>query len=462
MEVTSTMVAAFKWADNERPAERTVNSVSVTSEFNRGAWVDLALDASVPGLVPGANVTLRRSAVGEDAFDLPLVVVGPFRTANGGWSIRTIPKYHQAARPADGGLRVLCAARDVGDTIDFIKAMARELGIVLHTDDMSRIDLEKLGALAPCGGCLPVPACQLAEAAFGELLSAIGHETQAVTGWTRIVGAEGYVLVGRPAGVPELSLDDWAWTVALSERCHDRRLIAFGAKRLEKVWQERDLQHLFDVLFGADELFRYEREKQIPLAPASVSVDGEPHLVVAARTTVTVMSWGEQSEGTTRVELDLVDCAYGLPEPFVPRTCTLVGELSSQGSSPWLDGRSVAITAPNGDAASELPPRLANWTAIECRAADSESDDADHVLPGYVAAPFTPRDGGGDIAMYDPWRQGDLVVFRASTFQPLVVLGAYGRQMAEFEGTDDVWMNMRGKYRITGPVEITGRLDVHE
>ena len=120
------MVAAFTWSTggNERTEERTVNSVSVTSEFNRGAWVDFGLDASVPGLTPGANVTLRRSVTKNDTFGPRLMVVGPFRTANGGWSIRAIPRAHEAARPMDEGLRILCAARDVGDTIDFIKVMA--------------------------------------------------------------------------------------------------------------------------------------------------------------------------------------------------------------------------------------------------------------------------------------------------------------------------------------------------
>lgn len=452
------IVATFTWDTNgeEQSVERSVNAVSVTSEFNRGAWVDLYIRTAVPGLPAGADVTLRR----ETAFGPALVALGPFSTPAGGWSIRTIPKCHQTSRPPmEGKLRVLCAAHDIENTCDFIMAVAAKLGIVPHTADMSRIDIATLGELQPCGACLPVPACQPAETAFAELLGMIGQETQAVAGWTRIVGAEGYVLVGNPGNpdhVPELRLDEWTWTVTPPEQCHDLRLAPIGAKRMVRRLPE-DPHRMLDILFDAEELFGYERETEIPLAPGSVSINGAPHMAVAVRTTINV---DEQPEPAAKVELDLIDSAYGVITSFVPRTCTLIGELSG---SVWLDDdRSVAITPPAADVRSELPPRLANWNAIECRATDTSSDDAGRCsLPGYVAAPFAPRDGS-DTAMYDPWRAGDLVIFQASTFQPLVVLGAYGRKMAEFESEDDVWMNMRGRYRITGEVEIAGTLDVSE
>lgn len=446
------IVATFAWKTNgeQKSAERSVNAVSVTSEFNRGAWVDLYIQTAVPGLPGGADVTLRREA----AFGPELVALGPFSTPAGGWSIRTIPRYHQASRPpVEGRLRVLCAARNIENTCDFIAAVAAKLGIVLHTADMTRIDVETLGELQPCGACLPVPACQPAETAFSELLSTIGQETQAVAGWTRIVGAEGYVLVGNPGNrecVPELRLDEWIWTVTPPERCHDLRLAPIGAKRMVRRLPE-DSHRMLDILFSAEELFGYERETKIPLAPGSVSINGAPHLAVAVRTTINV---DEQPEPAAKVELDLIDFACGVTMPFVPRTCTLIGELSG---SVWLDDdRSVAITPPAADAGPGLPPRLVDWNAIDTSADD---DTGRCSLPGYVAAPFTPRDGG-DTAMYDPWRAGDLVIFQASTFQPLVVLGAYGRKMAEFEGEDGVRMNMRGRYRITGEVEIAGTLDV--
>ena len=444
------IVATFAWDTNgqRQSAECPVNVVSVTSEFNRGAWVDLCIQTAVPGLPAGADVTLRREA----AFGPALVVLGPLFTPAGGWSIRTIPRCHHASRPRmEGKLRVLCAARDIESTLDFITAMAAKLDMVVHTDDTSRIDTEELSELQPCCACLPVPACQPAEEAFAELLNAIGQETQAVAGWTRIVGAEGYVLVGKPASVPDLRLDEWTWTVALPERCHELRLSPFGAKRIERRLRE-DSHRMLDILFDAEELFRYERETTIPLAPGSVSINGAPHMVVAVRTTINV---DEQPGPAATVELDLIDSAYGVTTPFVPRTRILIGELSG---SVWLeDDRSVAITPPTADARSGLPQRLVDWNAIECRVTDDATGSCS--LPGYVAAPFTPRDGG-DTAMYDPWRAGDLVIFQASTFQPLVVLGAYGRKIAEFESEDDVWMNMRGRYRITGEAEIAGTLDV--
>lgn len=451
------IVATFTWntTGKEQSADRSVNAVSVTSELNRGAWVDLCIQNTVPGLPAGANVTLQPE--GEGAFGPALVALGPFFTPAGGW-IRAIPRYHhQASRSqVEGGLRVLCAARDVEDTCDFIEAMAAKLGIVLHTDDMSRVDVTKLSELRPCGACLPVPARQPAEAAFAELLNAIGHETQAVAGWTRIVGAEGYVLVGKPASVPDLPFDEWTWTVALPERCHDFAVFPIGAKRMERRLPE-DSHRMLDVLFNAEKLFEYERDTKIPLAPGSVNINGSPHMVVAVRTAINVVD--EQPEPAAKVELDLIDSAYGVAAPFVPRTCTLIGELSDP---VWIEGddRSVRITPPAADAGSDLPPRLVNWNAIECRAKETSSDDAGRgSLPGYVAAPFAPRRDEHRTAMYDPWSAGDLVIFQASTFQPLVVLGAYGRKMEEFEKEDPVWVSMRGKYRITGNVEITGTLD---
>lgn len=442
------VVATFEWETNggKQSAERSVNAVSVMSELNRGAWVDLRIQSTVPGLPAGANVTLRQK---KAAFGPALVALGPFFNSAGEASIRAIPRYHQALRPpVEGRLRVLYTARDVGNTLDFIAAMAEKLGIVLYTEDMNRVDLTKLSELQPCGACLPVPACQPAEATFAELLNAIGHETQAVAGWTRIVGAEGYVLVGEPASVPDLRLDEWTWTVALPERCHDLRFSPIGAKRMERTLRGEFATH---VLFDAEELFQYEREKEIPLAPGSVSINGSPHMVVAVRTTISV---NEQP----KVELDLIDSAYGVTEPFVPRTCTLIGELSG---SVWFDDdRGVAITPPAADHGSEFPPRLVNWNAIECRATDTSSDVTEHCsLPGYVAAPFAPRRDGHAVAMYDPWSAGDLVIFQASTFQPPVVLGAYGRKMEEFENE---WTSMRGGYHITGNVEIEGTLDVFE
>ena len=443
------IVATFTWDTNgeEQSTERPVRAVSVTSEFNRGAWVDLYIETAVSGLPAEADVTLRREAV----FGPVLMVLGSFFTPAGGWSIRAIPKYHQVSRPPmEGGLRILCAAHDVEDTCDFVTAMAAKLGIVLHTDDMSRVDLTKLSELRPCGACLPVPACQPAEAAFTELLSAIGDETQAVAGWTRIVGAEGYVLVGKPASVPDLRLDEWTWTVTLPERRHDVRIAPIGTKRMERGLPE-DSHRMLDILFDATELFKYERETKIPLTPGSVGINGVPHMVVAVRTKINV---DKQPEPDVGVELDLIESVHGAITTFVPRTYTLIGELSD---SVWLDdNRNVALTPPATDSGSELPPRFVNWSAIECRATDTSSDDTGRCsLPGYVAAPFTPRDRGGDTAMYDPWRAGDLVVFQASTFQPLVVLGAYGRRVKEFENKDDVWMNMRGRYRITGTLDVS-------
>ena len=128
-----------------------------------------------------------------------------------------------------------------------------------------------------------------------------------------------------------------------------------------------------------------------------------------------------------------------MTEPFVPRTCTLIGELAG-----WFDDdRSVAIGPPQG---SDLPPRLVNWNAT--RATGTSADSL--YLPGYVAAPFVPRDDGS-VAVYDPWSDGDLVIFQASTFQPLVVLGAYGRKIKEFE--KEQITSMRGSYRIQGTLD---------